>query len=58
MNAMSALGIVAFGFGDTVLPEVQATVRSPTERNMYKGVSLSYAVIAVCYFTIACAGYW
>lgn len=45
-------------FGDTVLPEVQATVKAPSARNMYKGISLCYTVIVVTYMLVACTGYW
>lgn len=37
---------------------VQATVREPTRRNMYKGVSLAYTTIVLCYWSVAFAGYW
>jgi hypothetical protein len=48
----------ARSFGDTVLPEVQATLKSPSERSMYKGISLCYTVISVSYLMVAIAGYW
>jgi hypothetical protein len=45
-------------FGDTVLPEVQATVKAPTHRNMYKGISLCYSIISISYLAVAITGYW
>uniref|UniRef100_A0A383VUM2 Amino acid transporter transmembrane domain-containing protein n=2 Tax=Tetradesmus obliquus TaxID=3088 RepID=A0A383VUM2_TETOB len=58
MSAFAALGTIAFSFGDTVLPEVQATVKAPSQRNMYKGVSLAYGVITITYLAVAVTGYW
>eukprot|EP00879_Flechtneria_rotunda_P027815 GHRR01029817.1.p1 GENE.GHRR01029817.1~~GHRR01029817.1.p1 ORF type:complete len:318 (+),score=90.78 GHRR01029817.1:170-1123(+) len=58
MSAFAALGTIAFSFGDTVLPEVQATVKAPSQRNMYKGISLAYSIIAVTYLAVAITGYW
>ncbi|KAG6434905.1 hypothetical protein SASPL_106549 [Salvia splendens] len=54
----SALGAIAFSFGDAMLPEIQSTVREPVKANMYKGVSSAYSVIAVTYWQIAFLGYW
>jgi hypothetical protein len=45
-------------FGDTVLPEVQATVKAPTQHNMYKGISLCYSIISISYLAVAITGYW
>jgi amino acid permease len=36
---------------------VQATLREPAKKNMYKGASLAYGVIAVSYWTVAFLGY-
>lgn len=41
-----------------MLPEVQATVKPPSERNMYKGISLAYGIIAITYLAVAITGYW
>ena len=54
----SALGTLAFGFGDTLLPEIQATLGEPVKRGMYKAVSLCYAVISSTYLMTTIAGYW
>lgn len=49
---------LSHSFGDTVLPEVQATVKAPTKSNMYKGISMCYIIIAVTYLAVAITGYW
>lgn len=58
MGIFSALGIIAFTFGDTLLPEIQAVVNEPVKRNMYKGVSLCYSIITMAYIAIGVSGYW
>ena len=57
-GVFSALGTIAFGFGDTLLPEIQATLGEPVKRGMYKAVSLCYAVISSTYLMTTIAGYW
>ncbi|KAK9904043.1 hypothetical protein WJX75_003267 [Coccomyxa subellipsoidea] len=57
-NIMFALGIIAFAFGDTILPEVQATVGGNAKTTMYKGVSCGYSILLSSYMTVAIAGYW
>ncbi|KAL3148674.1 hypothetical protein ABBQ38_014090 [Trebouxia sp. C0009 RCD-2024] len=52
------LGAIAFAFGDTVLPEVQATVKEPAVKNMFKGITMAYSLISSTYFTVAISGYW
>lgn len=37
---------------------VQATVKEPVIRNMYKGVSMAYTVILFTYLAVAITGYW
>eukprot|EP00249_Psilotum_nudum_P019310 c27188_g1_i8 orf=703-1689(+) len=54
----SALGTIAFSFGDAMLPEIQSTLRRPVKKNMYKGISAAYAVIIVTYWTVAFVGFW
>lgn len=53
-----AAGIIAFAFGDTILPEVQATVGGNAKREMYKGVSMGYSILLTSYMVVAIAGYW
>ncbi|MBA0843444.1 hypothetical protein Goarm_000633, partial [Gossypium armourianum] len=56
--AFNALGAIAFSFGDAMLPEIQNTVREPSVKNMYKGVSAAYSVIVLTYWQLAFTGYW
>ncbi|XP_078164938.1 GABA transporter 1-like isoform X1 [Carex rostrata] len=58
LKAFSALGTIAFSFGDAILPEIQSTIREPAKKNMYKGVSGAYSIIIVSYWTLAFSGYW
>jgi hypothetical protein len=51
-----ASGIIAFAFGDTILPEVQATVGGNAKVNMYKGVSFGYSILLSSYMIVAIAG--
>ncbi|WCJ21642.1 Transmembrane amino acid transporter family protein [Euphorbia peplus] len=57
-KAFNALGVIAFSFGDAMLPEIQHTVREPAKKNMYKGVSAAYGIIMVTYWQLAFCGYW
>uniref|UniRef100_A0A6N2LBP7 Amino acid transporter transmembrane domain-containing protein n=1 Tax=Salix viminalis TaxID=40686 RepID=A0A6N2LBP7_SALVM len=57
-KAFNALGVIAFSFGDAMLPEIQSTVKEPAKRNMYKGVSAAYTVIILTYWQLAFCGYW
>ncbi|XP_022759751.1 GABA transporter 1-like [Durio zibethinus] len=56
--AFNALGAIAFSFGDAMLPEIQNTVKEPSVKNMYKGVSAAYSVIVLTYWQLAFSGYW
>ena len=51
-------GIIAFAFGDTILPEVQATVGGNAKVEMYKGISMGYSILLTSYMVVAIAGYW
>ncbi|XP_058198653.1 GABA transporter 1-like [Rhododendron vialii] len=57
-TAFNALGIIAFSFGDAMLPEIQSTMREPAKKNMYKGVSTAYGIIVMTYWQLAFCGYW
>ncbi|KAJ3673890.1 hypothetical protein LUZ60_005882 [Juncus effusus] len=57
-KAFSALGTIAFSFGDAMLPEIQSTIKYPVKKNMYKGVSCAYGIIVMTYWTLAFSGYW
>ncbi|BAS92950.1 lysine histidine transporter 1 [Oryza sativa Japonica Group] len=61
-GAFNALGAVSFAFaGHNVVLEIQATIPStperPSKRPMWRGVVVAYAVVALCYFTVAFGGY-
>lgn len=55
---MLSAGIIAFAFGDTILPEVQATVGGNAKVEMYKGISMGYSILLTSYMVVAIAGYW
>ncbi|CAD5192304.1 unnamed protein product [Musa acuminata subsp. malaccensis] len=57
-KAFNALGVIAFSFGDAMLPEIQNTIREPAKKNMYKGVSAAYSIIVLSYWQLAFSGYW
>ncbi|KAH6800967.1 lysine histidine transporter 1 [Perilla frutescens var. hirtella] len=59
----NALGSVAFAYGGhNVVLEIQATMPStphrPSKKPMWKGVIVSYIIVAICYFPVATIGYW
>nr|GEU90057.1 GABA transporter 1-like [Tanacetum cinerariifolium] len=35
-KAFNGLGVIAFSFGDAMLPEIQSTIREPVKKTMYK----------------------
>ncbi len=55
---LAPTGIIAFAFGDTILPEVQATVGGNAKKEMYKGISMGYSILLSSYMIVAIAGYW
>lgn len=57
-TAFNALGVIAFSFGDAMLPEIQSTMREPAKKNMYKGVTTAYGIIVMTYWQLAFCGYW
>jgi len=59
----NGLGTVAFAFaGHSVVLEIQATIPSspekPSKKPMWKGAVVAYLIVAICYFSVAFAGYW
>ncbi|KAL3829515.1 hypothetical protein ACJIZ3_018317 [Penstemon smallii] len=59
----SALGSIVFAYGGhNVVMEIQATMPStadkPSKGPMWKGVVVSYIVVAVCYLPVAVIGYY
>ncbi|KAI9127866.1 hypothetical protein K1719_000859 [Acacia pycnantha] len=60
---INSIGIIILSFrGHNVMLEIQATLPSspekPSKDLMRKGVIMSYAVIAMCMFPLAIAGFW
>ncbi|XP_023751276.1 lysine histidine transporter-like 8 [Lactuca sativa] len=62
-SILNALGIIAVAFrGHNVVLEIQGTMPSTPNRSsaklMWKGVTASYVIIAMCFFPLAIVGYW
>ncbi|CAK9209813.1 unnamed protein product [Sphagnum troendelagicum] len=57
-NAMGALSIVGFAFNTAILPELQASVRPPTVRNIYKALGFQYTVGAIPVIGLTLIVYW
>ncbi|KAJ0927301.1 putative amino acid transporter, transmembrane domain-containing protein [Helianthus annuus] len=57
-KAFNGLGVIAFSFGDAMLPEIQSTFRDPVKETMYKGIAAAYTIILLSYWQLAFFGYW
>ncbi|CAL5348186.1 unnamed protein product [Camellia sinensis] len=62
-DVFTSLGTIAFAFaGHSVALEIQATIPSsaekPSKKPMWRGVMVAYAIVALCYFSVATSGYW
>ncbi|XP_076958637.1 lysine histidine transporter-like 8 [Bidens hawaiensis] len=62
-DVLNALGIIAFAFrGNNLVLEIQATMPSskvhPSRVPMWKGIKVSYTLVAMCLFPLAIGGYW
>ncbi|CAH9146962.1 unnamed protein product [Cuscuta epithymum] len=61
-DIVNALTLISLAFrGHNLILEIQGTMPSngtPMRRRMWRGVMASYAVIALCHFPLAIAGYW
>ncbi|GAA0157525.1 hypothetical protein LIER_14777 [Lithospermum erythrorhizon] len=62
-DVVSALGVIASSFrGHNLILEIQGTIPTNGEHRskkiMWRGVTISYAIIALCLFPIAIVGYW
>ncbi|KAK2989655.1 hypothetical protein RJ640_026891, partial [Escallonia rubra] len=60
---LNALGVVALAFrGHNIVLEIQGSMPSspqnPSHRPMWKGVIMSYLLVAMCIFPVAVGGYW
>ncbi|XVE67237.1 hypothetical protein DITRI_Ditri08aG0144000 [Diplodiscus trichospermus] len=62
-NIMNAIGIIMIAFrGHNLILEIQGTLPSssshPSRKPMWRGVMVSYAIIAMCLFPLAIVGFW
>ncbi|BBN11725.1 hypothetical protein MPTK1_5g14240 [Marchantia polymorpha subsp. ruderalis] len=56
--AFNALALIATAYGNSIIPETQATLAPPVEGKMFKGLAMAYSVIVVTFLPVAIAGYW
>ncbi|KMT01302.1 hypothetical protein BVRB_9g213180 [Beta vulgaris subsp. vulgaris] len=61
-DVLLAIGVVAFSFrGHNLVLEIQGTLpantKDPTNKRMWKGVKISYALIAICLLPLAISRY-
>ncbi|XP_022749214.1 lysine histidine transporter-like 7 [Durio zibethinus] len=64
-NILNAIGIIMLAFkGHNLILEIQGTLPStsssnhPSRKSMWRGVMVSYIIIATCLFPLAIAGFW
>ncbi|KAJ6927510.1 lysine histidine transporter-like 8 [Populus alba x Populus x berolinensis] len=62
-DVLNAIGMIALAFrGHNLVLEIQGTLPSsskcPSKKQMWRGVTLSYIIIAMCLFPVAIAGFW
>ncbi|KAL6851567.1 hypothetical protein ACP4OV_020500 [Aristida adscensionis] len=57
-NAFLSISILASVFGNSILPEIQATLAPPASGKMAKALLLSYAVLFLAFYFPAVTGYW
>ncbi|GLT96860.1 hypothetical protein SLE2022_144540 [Rubroshorea leprosula] len=62
-NIMNAIGIIVLVFrGHNLVLEIEGTLpstpRQPAFELMWRGVTISYIIIAMCLFPLAIAGFW
>ncbi|GAB4838591.1 hypothetical protein Ancab_028137 [Ancistrocladus abbreviatus] len=63
MSILTALGTNAFAYrGHNVVLEIEGTLpssmRNPPHKTMWRAVTISYVVIAICLVPLAIAGFW
>lgn len=63
LSVLNALGIVCFNYGNSLVPEMQATLALvPPDNNsvrpMLQGTAASFAVICSLYIVVSAIGYW
>lgn len=44
--------------GNCIIPELQATVKEPADREMFKAFAVEYGIVAPIYFLVTWCGYW
>ncbi|KAM7256005.1 hypothetical protein ACFE04_011746 [Oxalis oulophora] len=54
----NAIAIIAFTYGNGIIPEIQATLAPPVNGKMFKGLCACYTVCATTFFSVAISGYW
>lgn len=54
----NAMATISLSYGNTMLPEIQATLKEPVVRNMYKTIAGAYCIILPAFFGVGIAGYW
>ncbi|XWS40248.1 hypothetical protein CRYUN_Cryun18bG0124100 [Craigia yunnanensis] len=62
-NILNAIGIIMLAFrGHNLILEIQGTLPSssihPSRKSMWRGVMVSYIIIATCLFLLALVGFW
>ncbi|KAG8368029.1 hypothetical protein BUALT_Bualt15G0002700 [Buddleja alternifolia] len=62
-NVLNGIGIIALVFrGHNLVLEIQGTIPSnrkkPSRKSMWRGVTISYLMIAMCLFPLAIVGHW
>ncbi|KDP47155.1 hypothetical protein JCGZ_00046 [Jatropha curcas] len=60
---LNAIGIIALSFrGHNIVLEIQGTLpsntKNPSSKPMWRGVLMSYLIIAICLFPLATLGFW
>ncbi|XP_062224733.1 probable GABA transporter 2 [Phragmites australis] len=57
-NAFLSISILASVFGNSILPEIQATLAPPASGKMAKALVLCYSVLFLTFYFPAITGYW
>ncbi|BDA51000.1 GABA transporter 1 [Coccomyxa sp. Obi] len=57
-NVFNGLGIMAFAYGNTVIPEIGATAKAPAIKTMRGGIIMGYCTIVSAYLCVSITGYW
>ncbi|OEL23981.1 putative GABA transporter 2 [Dichanthelium oligosanthes] len=57
-NAFLSISILASVFGNSILPEIQATLAPPASGKMAKALVLCYSVLSLTFYFPAITGYW